>query len=118
MLALAREDACQLSVGLVLLAVSSLCNLALPKVAGDIVDVVTKGQAATDDELMRACASLLVIAVVGGCCSGGRAYIFTVCGERLAARLRKRLYASIISQVGVDVEAILTRPCIFWVESH
>jgi ABC-type multidrug transport system fused ATPase/permease subunit len=58
------------------------------------------GGGSTDgqDELEKACLTLLFVAIIGGICSGGRGYIFSVCGERLAARLRKRLYASILSQ--------------------
>ena len=97
-LALAKEDSKTLGLGLFFLTLSSLCNLALPKVAGDVVDVVSKGKAATEEELREVCIALVVIAIFGGICSGCRAFIFTVCGERLAARLRKRLYTSIISQ--------------------
>ena len=38
--ALAWEGACQVSIGLALLFVSSFCNMALPRVVGEIVDVV------------------------------------------------------------------------------
>ena len=130
-LSLAEEDKGQISLGLFMLLLSSICNLSLPKIAGDVVDVVSlygmhpapqpqplplllvtnatqqkvpSGNPAKDDpdggqqELLQACLTLLVVGAIGGLCSGARGYIFTVCGERLAMRLRKRLYNSILSQ--------------------
>ena len=127
-LGLAKDDQGQIAFGLFMLLLSSICNLSLPKIAGDVVDVVAKhsvlraqqpmqplatnatfsktavGTAATDidplgeQELLQACLTLVVVGAIGGLCSGARGYIFTVCGERLAMRLRKRLYNSILSQ--------------------
>ena len=95
-LTLAKEDKNLLLCGLGLLGCASACTLSLPMLAGQVVDVVSVG--ADPAELRVACAQLAVIAVIGGLCSGGRGFIFSVCGERLAARLRKRLYGSIVAQ--------------------
>lgn len=95
-LSLAREDFGLMAIGLFALTCSSACTLSLPTLAGQVVDVVHVD--ADPQALKTACGQLAVIAVVGGIFSGARGYIFSVCGERLAARLRKRLFASIISQ--------------------
>eukprot|EP01049_Picozoa_sp_SAG25_P013464 SAG25_NODE_2089_length_1964_cov_13.859517_1_plen_65_part_10 len=62
-LGLAKEDSKQLTLGLVLLGMSSTCNLLLPKVAGDIVDVVGKGEPSSESELRLACLTLLGVAI-------------------------------------------------------
>jgi ABC-type multidrug transport system fused ATPase/permease subunit len=95
-LSLAKDDKPLLCLGLFCLCLASMCTLSLPTLAGQVVDVVHVG---ADPEALRiACVQLAVIAVAGGLCAGGRGYIFSVCGERLAARLRKRLFAAIIAQ--------------------
>ena len=41
-LGLAKDDQGQIAFGLFMLLLSSICNLSLPKIAGDVVDVVAK----------------------------------------------------------------------------
>ena len=95
-LSLAKEDQPLLCLGLVFLCFSSMCTLSLPTLAGHVVDVVHVD--ADPSALRRACLQLAAIAIAGGLCSGARGFIFSLCGERLSARLRKRLFASIIAQ--------------------
>lgn len=95
-LTLAKEDKPLLSLGLLFLCFSSMCTLSLPTLAGRVVDVVHVG--ADPSALRQACVQLAIIAIAGGLCSGARGFIFSLCGERLSARLRKRLFASIIAQ--------------------
>lgn len=94
--ALAVPDRGVLIVGTLCLAVASFCNMALPAVAGSVIDTISTG--GTEEELQEAALFLIVVAIVGAMFSGMRGYIFTMAGERLVKRVRIRLFERIMAQ--------------------
>ncbi len=93
---LARPEVSSLVVGTVALAISSAITLSYPVVVQHIVDGVVDGGGG---ELVNDATILLFILFAVGSAFGAlRAWVFTVAGERVVARLRERLYTSIIGQ--------------------
>ena len=103
---LARGEVYTIGVGLLMLLVSTLSGVALPTVAGDIVDAISakQGVARIDGAVGR----LLIIVVVGAVCTSVRNYCFTLVGQRLVYRLRSQLFRAIISQETAFFDESLT----------
>lgn len=95
LLALAVPELGLLSVATVALLVSSSIQLAYPQAVSWMVDAVVDGGAADLDGL-----ALLLVALflVQGIFAMLRAWLFTVAGERIVARLREHLYGAILRQ--------------------
>ena len=83
-------------VGSVGLIVSSVINLIIPERIGALIDDVTKDP--NRQKLTWLAVSLLGLIVVMGVATFIRAYMFTLAGERVVARLRRRLFNAIIVQ--------------------
>ncbi|MBL8616003.1 MAG: ATP-binding cassette domain-containing protein [Deltaproteobacteria bacterium] len=96
LLQLARPELHLLVPGSIALIIGTAANLAFPKLLGDTVDEVLAGVArgAVD----RAAVALIVIFAVVGVASAVRAWLFTVAGERVVARLRGDLFAALMRQ--------------------
>jgi ABC transporter fused permease/ATP-binding protein len=93
---LSRPERAPLAAGTLLLLIASGLELLYPRVIRQLVDGVlqSRDMAAINDTA----AALLLIAVFQSAALAGRVYLFTVCGERIVARLREQLYRSILSQ--------------------
>ncbi|MFM2247971.1 MAG: hypothetical protein RL071_4046 [Pseudomonadota bacterium] len=96
LLQLARPEVHLLVPGSIALIIGTAANLAFPKLLGDTVDEVLSGVArgAVD----RAALALIAIFAVVGVASAVRAWLFTVAGERVVARLRGDLFAALMRQ--------------------
>ena len=104
LVSLAREEAGTLTIATGLLLLASLAQVAVPKLAGELIDVAIKQQqgegtaaqarAAADALLIR----VLAIAVVGGVAGGLRAYLFQSASERVVYRIRTRLFGRLLEQ--------------------
>ena len=94
--ALARPEFSLLVAGTVALLMTSALSLSYPLLVKQIVDGVLggEGRSAVD----QAAGILVVLFFAGGVFTALRSYLFTVAGERVVARLRQRLYGSLISQ--------------------
>ena len=96
LLALARPEAGLLVAGTVALVVGSALTLVFPRGIGVLMEAVTEpgGRARMDQAIVGLFGVFLVVSVAGF----GRAYLYTLAGERVVARLRRQLFASIIRQ--------------------
>ncbi len=57
-----------------------------------------KSKAELETRLKRFCLGLAGVFLVGGLCNFGRVYLMRVAGQNITARLRRRLYASVMKQ--------------------
>lgn len=96
----ARPEVTLLSLGLVTLVISAVAMLAVPFWFGRIVDalVSNNGKSDQEDALRGAVIGLCLSGVVGAVFTALRGYIFNYAGERVVARLRKKLMARLLSQ--------------------
>ena len=101
LLELARDEARALTVATLCLLCAAGLNLALPRLVGAVVDTLTSHQG----DLERAYSQLnhdvgiLVALFVGiGLLTWGRAYLFTIAGERIVMRLRASLFHHLITR--------------------
>lgn len=93
-LALARPEVGLLAMATLALLFSAGLNLAYPRLVGFIIDAVQEGGAALDDYALL----LMGLFAVGALFTALRSYWFTVAGERVVARLRRKLYDSLVGQ--------------------
>ena len=96
LLGLAKSEVCLITVGMVMLLVSTMTNLVLPQVAGDIVDAISTKQG--DHHMNIVIRNFLFIVVAGSVTTAVRNYIFTLVGQRLVYLLRSQVYKAIVSQ--------------------
>ncbi len=96
LLALAVPELPLLSLATIALLVSSSIQLAYPQAVSWMVDTVAGGEGGADLDGL----ALLLVALflVQGVFAMLRAWLFTVSGERVVARLRERLYGAILRQ--------------------
>ncbi|XP_032899235.1 ABC transporter B family member 1-like [Amblyraja radiata] len=80
--------------GMLALLVSSLSQIVAPLFFGKVIDSAMDSM----EDLDRMILILFGIYVGGAVCSFVRAYFFVLAGHRLVARLRKKLFGSIIQQ--------------------
>jgi ABC transporter fused permease/ATP-binding protein len=96
MLSLARPELAWLAVGTLALFVASGLSLSFPLIIGSLVDGVVEGGGT---EAVDRWALILVAVFAGmGVATMLRAYLFTVAGERVVARLRQALFGALIHQ--------------------
>ena len=98
LISLAKPELHLLLPGTLALVIGTVTNLAFPKVLGDTVDEVMSGLGSSTDVVDQAALALIGIFAVVGLASAARAYLFTVAGERVVARLRGDLFASLMRQ--------------------
>ncbi len=93
---LARPELVPLSIGTFFLLLATALNLSYPLLIGNLVDIVDGGGGRA--ELDRLVLQLLGIFSLVGIATAMRAYLFTVAGERVVARLRENLFQALVSQ--------------------
>eukprot|EP00775_Hariotina_reticulata_P009936 gene9936-10091_t len=104
LLAEAKPEACTLTVATFFLLIGALANLAVPKVAGGLVDSCTQAASghlsleAAHQQLYVQLYLVLGIMAVGGLASGLRAYMFNSAAERVMCRLRVKLFSKLVLQ--------------------
>eukprot|EP01089_Gocevia_fonbrunei_P013514 TRINITY_DN3471_c0_g1_i1.p1 TRINITY_DN3471_c0_g1~~TRINITY_DN3471_c0_g1_i1.p1 ORF type:complete len:658 (+),score=140.06 TRINITY_DN3471_c0_g1_i1:50-2023(+) len=101
--ALAKPESWLIFFGTIALIVSSATGLVIPAYAGKIIDSVISGDPGTDQDnrkhlLNEAVLVLALVLVVSSIFTALRAFLFTIAGERVVARLRKNVFDSIIKQ--------------------
>jgi ATP-binding cassette subfamily B protein len=96
LLALARPERANLSVATVALLVSSVLSLVYPQAVRWMVDEVTSHGEMRD--LDRAALALLGLFLASAVFAMLRAWLFTVAGERVVARLRRDLFSHLVRQ--------------------
>jgi ABC-type multidrug transport system fused ATPase/permease subunit len=100
----ARPEASSLAIGTFFLLISSLANLALPKVAGGLIDTCSKAASGElpSHEAFQQLNFLLYIScgilAVGGFAGGIRSYLFSAASERVMCRLRSNLFSRLVIQ--------------------
>ena len=95
-LKLARPQLPILSVATISLAISSGLSLLSPTLVGWLVDAVA--ETADSDMLNRTAGALVVLFLFQAFFGAMRAWLFTIAGERIVAKLREDLYRAILSQ--------------------
>jgi ABC-type bacteriocin/lantibiotic exporter with double-glycine peptidase domain len=96
------------------LLLNSLTNLAIPRYFGIVVDAIGKSQAKVDsagnviqqplsadelkDQLKTAVLELVVIIAIGAAAGFTQNFLFSLSGERMVARIRKRLFRALVEQ--------------------
>ena len=96
LLSLARPEAGLLSIATVALLVSSGMSLAYPQAIKWLVDTIAND--GDVDMLNYAALALMIMFVIQAVFGAVRAWLFTVASERVVARLRTRLFTSILGQ--------------------
>jgi ATP-binding cassette subfamily B protein len=94
-LALSRDEWPLLAGATALLLVASAATLAYPQGMRVVMDSALRGRS---DALGRVALAMLGVAAVQGLAAGGRAALFAVAGQRIALRLRERLYRHLLAQ--------------------
>jgi hypothetical protein len=103
LLAEAKPEAGTITTATFFLFIAALTNLAIPKIAGRLVDACTQaaaGQisaAAARELLNQNLYMVLAVMGAGGLASGLRAYLFNSAAERVMCRLRVRLFTKVSS---------------------
>jgi ABC-type multidrug transport system fused ATPase/permease subunit len=97
LVSLAKEETLLLAAATVVLLLASVFQVAIPKLAGDLIDVAVKKQGGESSEGLYHDANvillqIIVIVVVSGVASGLRAYLFESAAERVMFRLRVRVH--------------------------
>ena len=95
-LRLARPEWRQLALGTVFLAISSAAGLVYPRGIQFLLDGALGDP--TGESIDRAAIFLVVVLAVQAVTTSLRYVLFTTAGERVVARLRRDLYAAILSQ--------------------
>ncbi len=95
-LVLARSETRRLVLATLALLCTTGLTLAYPKVVGLIIDGVQQGGGIP--AVNRYAVWLVGLFALGAVMTGFRQYLFTVAGERIVARLRQQLYASLVRQ--------------------
>jgi ABC-type multidrug transport system fused ATPase/permease subunit len=98
MLSLCREDKARLSVGVVGMTMASGMNLVLPRIMGKALDVATGKPPPAGLSKKGFFFVVLTTFVTGSIGSYLRTYSLGMVSERIAARLRKRLYSVLLAQ--------------------
>ncbi|KAK9828398.1 hypothetical protein WJX81_003942 [Elliptochloris bilobata] len=103
LLALAKEEALCLVVATLALLVSSLATVAVPKLAGSLIDVcIQYGQEGGRDTAKRHLNNMLYqilgILAIGGVATGIRSWLFNSAAERVMWQLRNRLFQRLVEQ--------------------
>ncbi|MCP4810434.1 MAG: ATP-binding cassette domain-containing protein [Proteobacteria bacterium] len=93
---LALPELPSLIAGTVALTIASAITLSYPVVVQHIIDGI--GEGGGYDLVNNATMLLLGLFLVGSAFGAARAWLFTVAGERVVARLREQLYGSIVNQ--------------------
>lgn len=100
----ARPEAVTVTFGTLFLLLGSLANLAVPKVAGGLVDASSRaasGEISPEEarhDLNGLLSMVLIILAVGGVASGLREYLFASAAERVMYRLRVQLCRKLVVQ--------------------
>ena len=96
LLQLARIERAPLLIGMLFLAISSSMTLVVPQALRQIIDnALTQRRS---DIIDRTALIMCLLFAVQGATSAGRYILFSNAGERIVARLRRDLYASILRQ--------------------
>eukprot|EP01006_Ploeotia_vitrea_P016025 TRINITY_DN46478_c0_g1_i2.p1 TRINITY_DN46478_c0_g1~~TRINITY_DN46478_c0_g1_i2.p1 ORF type:complete len:661 (-),score=311.33 TRINITY_DN46478_c0_g1_i2:93-2075(-) len=95
----AKQERGMLAVATVALFVSAAANLAIPNYVGEIIDALAHQDKDEGERLLEAAVyKLIAIVSVGALFSFVRGTLFSLAGERVVARLRRRLFSAIIAQ--------------------
>eukprot|EP00884_Botryococcus_braunii_P016113 jgi/Botrbrau1/3185/Bobra.37_2s0015.1 len=104
LMALAKDEVCVLLIATVALFVGSAATVAVPKLAGNLIDICinyNKGSGSEEEtiqRLNRMLLEILAILAVGGLATGIRSWLFNGAAERVMWALRNRLFARLINQ--------------------
>lgn len=82
-------------IGIFFLIGGSLSDLAIPIFIGRVVDYLKDGDY---DAIGTLCLYMLIVILFAGICVGFRAAIFNILSERIAMKLRRDFYTSIIEK--------------------
>lgn len=98
---LSRPEWCRMSVATVALILGLLSQLALPTLFGSMIDAIADDSHSHEhqrDELLSAFIELLVLLSASLVFTGIRSYIFNVSGEKVVARVRRKLFSAMLAQ--------------------
>ena len=91
-----------IALATVALIISTLSTLAIPSFFGRVIDTLTiTGSTLTGakrQKLIAETSGLIIVSLVNAVFSFFRGYLFNYAGERIVARLRKRLFSSLLAQ--------------------
>eukprot|EP01138_Halocafeteria_seosinensis_P009491 gb/GECG01009699.1/.p1 GENE.gb/GECG01009699.1/~~gb/GECG01009699.1/.p1 ORF type:complete len:684 (+),score=94.48 gb/GECG01009699.1/:1-2052(+) len=95
----AKPETCILIFGIIALFCSAICNLAIPAIFGRIINSITDDKdSSRSRDLKTNVVILVVVAALAGFFTFLRGYLFTYAGERVVARLRRKLFNAIMYQ--------------------
>lgn len=98
-LGLAKPEKTKLAWAIVLLIISSGVTMAVPFFIGKLIDFIQTSDRDTMKENLKRMSLLMCgVFVIGALANFGRVYIIQSTGQRIVARLRKRLFASTMNQ--------------------
>lgn len=98
LVSLARPERCLIIIATVALVGSTLAQAAMPALVGKLLTIITDSKETSPQAALAAVTiELIVVFGVGSVFSMIRGWLFTLAGERVAARLRKALFSQILS---------------------
>lgn len=98
---LSRPEWGMMGMATVALVLGLLSQLALPSLFGQMIDAITDDSHSHEHQrrqLLSAFTELLVLLSASLVFTGARSYIFNVSGEKVVARVRRKLFAAMLSQ--------------------
>jgi ATP-binding cassette subfamily B (MDR/TAP) protein 10 len=99
LMTLAKPDKWNIAFALFLLVISSSVTMSVPFFIGKLIDFVQSGDKAEMKKKLRDISLILTgVFIVGALANFGRVYIIQSTGQKIVARLRKRLFRSVMSQ--------------------
>ena len=106
---LAASEKWRLTCAVAFLIVSSTVTMAVPFSVGKIIDIIyTSDKKKSKENLIRVSLVLLIIFFIGAICNFSRIYLISTSGHRITQSLRKKVYASILSQETAMFDTVST----------
>lgn len=95
-----REERGVLALAIVALIISTVSTLAIPAFFGRVIDALAGpgGATAQREGLFVEVSGLVIASLINAASAFLRGFLFDLAGERIVARLRKRLFAALLAQ--------------------
>lgn len=104
LLSLARPEARLLAISITTMAISTAVNLVLPSALGSLIDAAAKAATigSTTTTLNTLAAGLTGLFLAGGLATWARSATLSIAGERIAIRMRKQLFRSLLKDHPIE----------------
>lgn len=98
LLTAAKTEKWKLAGAVLLLFLSSAVTMSVPFCVGKIIDIMTSSSDDMKSNLITICKVLVAIFIIGATANFGRVYLINISSQNVINELRKKIYASVLSQ--------------------